>query len=430
MKNLRVLCAGACLLAFSIAAAAQQEDHKATLYRDTYGVPHIYAGNPVDASFALGYAQAEDRLEDIYKNIRTAIGRMAEAFGPDYLERDYILRVVRNAEVSEKKWATVPEHMRQGAEAFIAGINAYIKEHPERVPEYALELQPWHCAAIGRAMILQWPLGTLEDDYKSRPEKPKFASNCWSVAPQRSADGSAILLTDPHLTWESLAVFYECRVHGGPLTMNGFCVVGSPIIALGHGENVGWACTTGGPDTSDVYMLELNPDMPTMYKYENKWEWLNIRFLRIPVKGEKEPRVMFAMDSRFGPLIAEPDLKNNVAYAGRTNYLEDLGLFEQTWAMLTAKNANEFYQALGMNHLMEQNLMFADRDGNIGYARVGNVPIRPDGFDWSKPVPGNTKATEWLGVHPIDDLVHIMNPPQGYMQCCNISPAVIMENSP
>ena len=430
MKHVRALSLGAVLLMIAMGAGAQTEGGKATLYRDTYGVPHVYADRPVDAFYALGYAQAEDRLEDIYKNVRTAIGRMAEAFGPDHVENDFILRVVRNAEVAEQKWNTVPETIRQGAEAFIAGINAYVKEHPERVPDYALELQPWHCAAIGRAMILRWPLGTLQDDYGKRDETPKFASNCWSVAPQRSADGRAILLTDPHLTWESLAVFYECRVHAGPLSMNGFCLVGAPIIALGHGENVGWACTTGGPDTSDVYALELNPSMPTMYKYENKWEWLKIRFIRIPVKGEAEPRVQFAMDSRFGPLIAEPDFKNNVAYAGRTNYLDDIGLFEQTWAMLMAKDANEFFQALGMNHLMEQNVMYADRQGNIAYARVGNVPIRPDGFDWSKPVPGNTKATDWLGVHPIDDLVHIMNPPQGYMQCCNISPAVIMENSP
>ncbi len=411
-------------------AVAQNAAREATVYRDTYGVPHIYAPTPIEGAYALGYAQAEDRLDDIYKNIRTALGCMAEAFGPDHIELDYILRVVRNAEISEKKWPEVPENIRGICEAFMAGVKTYIQEHPERVPEYALELQPWHCAAVGRAMILQWPLGTIQDDYGQRPEKPVFASNCWSVAPKRSADGSAILLTDPHLTWESLAIFYECRVHAGDMVMNGFCLTGCPMIALGHGANVGWACTTGGPDTSDVYMLKLNPNMPTQYEYEKKWEWLNIRFIRIPVKGEKEPCVKLAMDSRFGPLIAEPDLEKHVAYAGRTPYLEDIGLLEQSYNMLMAKNADEFYQALGMNHLMEQNVMFADRDGNIGYVRVGRTPIRPDGYDWSKPVPGNTKATEWLGLHPIDDLVHIMNPEQGYMQCCNISPGVMMENSP
>lgn len=423
---------GIVFLAVALFGAGRQAEAsaKATLYRDTYGVPHIYADAPAEAAYALGYAQAEDRLEDIYKNVRMAIGSMAEVFGPEHVEADYLMRVVRNAELCRERLNDIPAHIREMGEQFVAGVNAYIREHPERVPEYALDLEPWHCAAVGRAMILRWPLGALMDDLKGKPETPVFGSNEWAVAPSRSADGRAILLTDPHLTWESLAVFYEARVHAGDLIMNGFCLVGSPLIALGHGARVGWACTTGGPDTADVYMLKLRPGMPTQYEYEGQWKYLDIRLIRIPVKGEPAPRVMPAMYSMFGPLVAEPDFGKNVAYAGKTLYLDDMGLLEQTWNMITAANAQEFRQALAMNHLMEQNIMFADCDGNIGYVRVGRTPIRPDGFDWSKPVPGNTGSTTWLGEHGIDDLVGIMNPPQGYMQNCNISPQNMMENSP
>lgn len=422
----------ACVIALGLAvsAFAQGGNRTATIYRDTYGVPHIYADTATAGAYALGYAQAEDRLEDIYKNVRTAIGSMAEFFGPDHVETDFIMRMVRNEETSRTKWPEVSPEARAICEAFVAGIKAYEAEHPERVPEFALDLQPWHCAAVGRTMILQWPLGNLMDEYKDRDKKPNLASNCWAVSPKRSAEGCAILLTDPHLTWESLAVFYESHVFAGELAMSGFCVVGSPVIALGHGPRVGWACTTGGPDTSDVYMLKLNPAVPTQYEYEGEWKYAKLRMIKIPVKGEASPRVMPAIDTMFGPLLDEPDKKNNVAYAGRTPYLEDMGLMDQTYKMVTAKNAEEFRQALGMNHLMEQNVMFADCDGNIGYVRVGRVPIRPDGYDWSKPVPGTTKATDWLGFHGIDDLVQIMNPEQGYMQNCNISPAAMMKNSP
>lgn len=403
---------------------------QATIYRDTYGVPHIYADTAPAAAYALGYAQAEDRLDDIYKNIRTATGTMAEFFGPDHVEIDYVMRLVRNAALCEEKWGEVPEPVRAICAAFIEGVKAYVAENPDRVPEYALELEPWHCAAVGRAMILNWPLGVLRDEVRRKSSKPNFGSNGWAVSPSRSAMGCPILLTDPHLTWESLAVFYEARIHGGEFNLAGFCLVGTPMVALGHGEFVGWACTTGGPDTSDIYMLKLNPAMPTQYEYEGQWLYPEVKLYRIPVKGEEKPRVMPAIYTNHGPLIEEPDTENLVAYAGKTPYIDDIGLMEQFYAMAMAKNAQEFFEALGMNHFMEQNVIFADRDGNIGYARVGRTPIRPEGYDWSKPVPGHTKATEWLGLHPIEELVHIFNPPQGYLQNCNISPANMMIDSP
>jgi acyl-homoserine lactone acylase PvdQ len=74
--------------------------------------------------------------------------------------------------------------------------------------------------------------------------------------------------------------------------------------------------------------------------------------------------------------------------------------------------------------------MSADVLGNISYVRNGATPIRPEGYDWSRPVDGTTSATAWKGIHPQSDLVHIINPPQGYMQNCNISPANMMVDSP
>ncbi len=413
----------------STAGAAQE----VTVYRDTYGVPHIYAETAAASAFGLGYAQAEDRIEDIYKNVRTAIGSMAEAFGPEHVEIDYVMRLVRNEALCREKWPEVPENLRILCEQFVAGIEAYCAEHPERVPEFALKLEPWYCAAVGRAMILRWPLDNMMEELGREQRDPKKASNCWAVAPSRSAEGCAILLTDPHLSWESLAVFYEARIFGGPLALSGFCVVGSPMIALGHNAHVGWACTTGGPDTADVYRLKLNPEtwgFPTQYEYDGKWRYGKVRMIKISVKGEDKPRVIPAMDTHLGPLISEPDMENHVAYAGATPYLEDMGLMPQVFRMATARNAHEFREALDMNSFMEQNVMFADREGNIGYARVGRTPIRPEGYDWRRPVPGDTSATAWQGIHPVSDMVQIMNPEQGYMQNCNISPANMMVNSP
>ena len=74
---------------------------EATLYRDTWGVPHIHADKLTDAAYAMGHAQAEDRLADIYQNVRTATGRMAEVFGEEHVETDYAIRMMRNAELCQ-----------------------------------------------------------------------------------------------------------------------------------------------------------------------------------------------------------------------------------------------------------------------------------------------------------------------------------------
>jgi acyl-homoserine lactone acylase PvdQ len=403
-----------------------------TIYRDTWGVPHIYARNESAAAFGLGYAVAEDRLEDLCRNIRTATGTMAEVFGEAHVNTDYMMKLAKNAELSEKLWPAMPEHLTSLGDSYFAGIKAYIAEHPEKLPDWAPELHSWQAAAVGRAMILRWPIGTIFDDMKNKDEAPGFGSNGWAVAPSRSADGCSIVLTDPHLGWEGMAVFYEARVFGGDLALCGFFLVGSPLMALGHNANVGWACTTGGPDTSDCYMLKLNPENPLQYEYDGEWLAAEISQIEVAVK-DKDPVSRMAADTVWGPLMAEPDLENHIAYVGASPYFEDeaiTGLYEQMYRMCTAKNCDEFYQALGMNCFMEQNLTFGDTEGNIQYVRTGRTPVRPEGYNWNAPVPGNTSAAKWLGIHPIEDLVQVKNPPQGYFQNCNVSPSVMMVDSP
>jgi acyl-homoserine lactone acylase PvdQ len=213
--------------------------------------------------------------------------------------------------------------------------------------------------------------------------------------------------------------------------MCGWFILGSPLLGLGHTEHVGWALTTGGPDTGDVYAIKIDPKMPTRYEVDGEWKSAQLKLFTIRVKGEEKARLMPALYTEFGPLLGEPDVENGVAYAGNTPYLEPLPIFEQTYRMCKAKNADEFYEALKLNCFMEQNCTFADRDGNIGYVRLGRTPIRPEGdWDWTKPVPGNTAKTKWTGIHPLEDHVQIRNPEQGYMQNCNISPANMMIDSP
>ena len=192
------------------APARGAEAAEATLIRDTWGVPHALGDTEPAAFFALGYAQAEDRLADIYTAIRTATGRLAEVQGDSVLEQDYLMRVSGNDRIHAEYLKTAPPHLQANVAAFTDGIKAYIADHPDEAADIAVDVEPWHPLAIGRAMILRWPIGTIMGDLRNEEERarPAAGSNQWAVSPARTADGSAILLSDPHLTWEGLAVLY------------------------------------------------------------------------------------------------------------------------------------------------------------------------------------------------------------------------------
>lgn len=408
------------------AAAGRQ----VTIYRDKWGVPHIYADTDAAAAYGLGYAQAEDRLEDIYANARIATGTASEAFGAGDLRTDFAMQLVRNAEMAEKSYNEAPPYLRELADHFAAGIAAYVAQHPEKKPDWAMDFLPWHASAIGRAMILKWPLGTVADDLGHRKKRePVGRSNEWAISPSRTATGGAILLTDPHVGWEGIQVFYEARVHGDKLHMNGFFLVGSPLLGFGHSNYVGWAPTTGGPDTSDVFEVKIDMSnlLKPKYEIDGQWHEMTATQMKVNVKGG-EPKVQPRLETELGPVF-DVDLENKVAYIGASPYFSDTGLFEQTYRMLLAKNCDEFYEAIGMLSLMEQNLMFADTSGNIQYVRNGRTPVRNPEFDWKAPVPATAKSI-WKDIHPVADLVQIKNPEQGYMQNCNISPENMMLHSP
>src|SRR5947208_5190056 len=107
---------------------------EATIYRDEFGIPHIFAPTLESACYGIGYAQAEDRLEELLKNYRRANGTMAEVFGPEAYRQDVIQRMWRHEAVSRERYNQVSPKMRACIESYQDGIRAFMKEHPEQVP--------------------------------------------------------------------------------------------------------------------------------------------------------------------------------------------------------------------------------------------------------------------------------------------------------
>jgi acyl-homoserine lactone acylase PvdQ len=420
-------------LAWALVAAAPPAKEAVTIYRDNYGVPHIFAATEEGVCYGMGYAQAEDRLEELLRQYRRAEGTMAEAFGPSELRHDYRQRLWQHRKMAVAGYSKLDPKVRSVIEAYQAGIRQYIKEHPAELPAWAPDFQPWHCVALARYIIWGWPEGDAGGDMQRAgiqpdPIEPR-GSNQWLVAAPRTAYAAPIALIDPHLSWYGQFRFYEARLYGGDIQMSGMAILGMPFPSLGHTRYCSIAMTTGGPDAADCYEEELNPANPRQYRYDGAWRDMTVVAETIRVKeptGLRDVPVEIEY-THHGPVAAH---KNGTAYVLKLPYFDQVQLSDQVYAMITAKNLSDMKRALGMLQLMEQNVMIGTVHGDIFYVRNGRVPIRPAGYDFKKPVPGNTSKTEWLGLHPLEDLVQLENPPQGYMQNCNVSPQFLMKDCP
>jgi len=425
----------------------------ALIYRDDFGIPHIFAPDVEMAAYAVGYAQAEDRLEELLKNYRRATGTMAEAFGPEFFRHDYEQRLWRHAEVSRANYHRLSPKTRAVIEAFIEGVKAYMREHPEKVPAWAPEIHPWHVVALGRFILYGWPVGAALADLRRvgiAPDVPSGlpadlrrlwgrspsslapvdrGANAMLIAPARTAMRAPIAIIDPHLSWYGEFRFYQLRIYAGELAVAGVAILGTPLPALGHNAHCSIAMTTGGPDTTDVYEEDVHPENPRQYRYEGEWRPMHVRTEKIGLRrGDRVEWVTVEIEeTHHGPIIA---WRGHKAYAVALPYAEEVELIEQIYEMLTARDIEGMKRALARLQLMAQNVLIACTSGDIYYVRVGRVPLRPEGVDPSRPIPGHTAATEWRGIHPLSDFVQLLNPPSGYMHNCNVTPFAMMRESP
>ena len=205
--------------------------------------------------------------------------------------------------------------------------------------------------------------------------------------------------------------------------------IGAALPVLGHTRYVAWTWTTGAPDLADCYRVELSAD-GMHYEYDGEEIEIERRDATIKVKDAESVSRQFAYTRHndvLSPIVARD---GDTAYALSSPYMHEWLWDEEMYRQNLARDVDEFRDALSILGHHGENVMAADSSGNVLYVRTGKTPKRPDGYDWSQPVPGNTSATAWTGIHSIDDLVQIKNPPQGYMQNNNVPPFMIMKDSP
>jgi acyl-homoserine lactone acylase PvdQ len=104
------------------------------VYRDTWGVPHIYAPTVEGGRFAMGWAQAEDRPEELLKSMLRGMGALASVEGPTALDTDKVALMWNLYAGSKARADRIRPQVRQTIRAFVQGINSYYESHPDDLP--------------------------------------------------------------------------------------------------------------------------------------------------------------------------------------------------------------------------------------------------------------------------------------------------------
>ncbi|HYO25759.1 MAG TPA: penicillin acylase family protein [Lacipirellulaceae bacterium] len=409
------------------------------IHRDEYGVPHIFGADDESTIFGFGYAQAEDffwQVEDAYI---LALGRYSEVHGPQGLNSDLLNRAFEIVPRSERDFAALDGTSQRLYAAFVAGINQFLKTHPETRPRLIQRFEPWHVLAYYRhvALELTFRFTGLSDEYLPRRNPQIWAatgSNAWALSGSRTASGAPLLLAAPHMPWFGFTQLAEAHLHsaGGPggesWNFIGAGFYGSPTLAMGHNDRLGWTLVTNMPDIADAWSVRFShPTDPLAYEYNGDWRQGEQWSASIGVRKAQavEQRTYTFRKTHHGPVVERHGDQQALSVAIS-------GLFEavplrQSLRMFKARNLEEFRTAVAPLQMMFMNVLYADCEGNTWFLYNGRVPRRNPAFDWSKPVDGSNPKTEWLGVHELDELPQVLNPAAGFLQNCNSTPFAVTD---
>jgi penicillin amidase len=445
----------------------------AEVIRDRWGVPHIYADNLHDLFFAVGYAQAQDRLWQMEFHRRAASGTLSEVLGDGALEIDRLVRRIGFHRVAEVEWRHPEAAEKAVLEAYSAGVNAYMER--ARAPvEFGLlrfRPRPWSpvdTLAWGRFMAFSlsgnwdkeilrswtierfgaevaaeletlYPAGAplvlppgaestssgppLDEDYAAAAEllgalAGSGLSNNWTVNAHKSASGRPLLANDPHLTLTMPSLFWEVHVDSPEMKCAGACLPGMPGIVIGHNDRIAWGLTASCIDGDDMFVEKVNPDNPGQYADGEGWRDGELVREEIAVRGREAPVVEEVLVTRHGPVISPAIKGEHRTLALRTVCLEPGHQTQAIIQLMGARNWDEFREAIRLWFAPSQNFVYADVDGNIGYQLGGLVPVRAKGHG-VVPVPGWTGEYDWTGWVPFDEMPSTFNPPDNWIATAN-----------
>lgn len=406
-----------------------QELTQIEIFRDQWGVPHIYAPTDEEVCYGLAWAQCEDDFKTVQEQMLAVQGRYGALRGKAGIIVDFAIHFMGFREVVEAQYEThLSPKIKQMLVAYAAGVNNYAASHPEEILlKGTFKVSP-HDLVVGYMLgVTQLTNATkdliaiLSNEVDMVHNDVPKGSNAIAISKRKTTSDETFLAINSHQPMEGWYSWYEAHLGSD----EGWNILGGTFpggITIFHGanEHLGWAHTVNHADFSDIYELQMHPTENERYAWNGDWlaleekkyrATMKVGFLQLPISRK-------IYSSRFGPTFKA---KNGKYYALRFVSGLEIGAVEQWYHMNKASNLDEFKTALNEQDLVCTNIVYADEQDNIFYISNGKLPVRQAAYDWSTVVPARAN-TLWEQYLPIDSLPQVLNPKAGYVFNTNNSP--------
>lgn len=415
-------------------------DYTAEIIRDDYGIPHIYGQTDADAVYGMIYAQAEDDFPRIERNYIWATGRLAEVEGEDALFSDLRARLYMTVDEAKAAYDGAPATLKALCDAWAAGLNDYLAHHPDVTPALLMKFEPWMPMFFSEGSIggdiEQIPLDGIKAFYGGQPkalppksdasqdaemlEEPK-GSNGIALSGDLTQSGNAMLLINPHTSFYFRPEIHVVSEEG--LNAYGAVTWGQFFVYQGFSEHNGWMHTSTYVDFIDEFVQTISQDEDGQlaYKYGDELRPLTVGEVTLKYRDGDDmlERRFPTYHTHHGPITHSNDAGQWVST--KINW-DPVNALQQSFTRTKTKNHTEFREMMNIRTNSSNNTVYADADGTIAYYHGNFVPKRDPQFDYSRPVDGSDPRTDWKGVHDVDDVITITNPPNGWIQNANSTP--------
>ena len=414
-------------------AKLEETAQKVTIIRDNWGIPHIYGKTDAAAVFGLMYAQCEDDFKRVEMNYIEKLGRLSEIKGQSVLYNDLEIKLLIDINEAKTDYKNAAPWLKKLLDNYADGINFYLYKHPEVKPLLLTHFEPWFPllwtdGSIGAISTADLSVGELKAFYSGSNEKTAYVereknvqtgSNGFAFAPSKTASGNAILYINPHTTFYFRPEVQVSSEEG--LNAYGAVTWGQFFIYQGFNENCGWMHTSSNVDVADMYaekiVLKKNK---VFYEYDKKLipiieKEITIKYLE---DGKLVPKTFKTYFTNNGPIMAKRDGK----WISLKSNNRSMNSLIQSWVRTKSNDFNDYKKAMDLKANTSNNTVYADSKGNIAYWHGNFIPVRDKNLNWSKVVDGSISATQWKGLHDVNETVHLYNPTNGWLQNCNSTP--------
>jgi acyl-homoserine-lactone acylase len=400
-----------------------------TIIRDNWGVPHIYGKTDADTVFGVMYAQAEDDFNRVEVNYMNAMGLLAQSEGESAIFRDLRMRLFIQQDDMKRLYSEAPDWLKELMNAYADGLNYYLHKNPQTQPKVIKRFEPWMALSFSEGSIggdiETISINNLENFYggtQKMAELPRNldleprGSNGMAIAPEKTLNGKALLYINPHTTHYFREEAHMVSEEG--LNAYGALTWGQFFIYQGFSEHNGWMHTSTRSDVIDEYTETIiEKDDKLFYKYgdEEREVTVTTETIEYITDNGMASRDFTVYHTHHGPVIrGEGDKWISVQLMNIP-----LTALKQSYTRSKTKSYDEFYEMMRLKSNSSNNTVYADKDGNIAYFHGNYHPIRNTEYDFNNPVDGSNPDTDWMGLHPVEEAINLLNPGSGWLYNSN-----------